>query len=184
MVNRTSAIVRRVATAIVSVSLIAAVAGSTAAKETGPEQTRAQQVRELVLKQREKVLAQIEAIMAGQKDRSQQAASEPAEEPASADEASEPEGEEAEPEGAEIEEAEEAEGDEADAEAEGDEAEEGESEEEDVSELPDTGTGRSHGAETPSSPLMAALGVLAAAGIGMRRRFAQDQRPGTARSGG
>jgi len=183
MVNRTSAIVRRVATAIVSVSLIAAVAGSTAAKETGPEQTRAQQVRELVLKQREKVLAQIEAIMAGQKDRSQQAASEPAEEPASADEASEPEGEasepegeEAEPEGAEIEEAEEAEGDEADAEAEGDEAEEGESEEEDVSELPDTGTGRSHGAETPSSPLMAALGVLAAAGIGMRRRFAQDPR--------
>ncbi len=160
MVNRMSGLLRLVAVVALTMSLMAAVAGSTAAKDSRPEQTRAQQVRELVVKQREKVLAQIEAIFSGQQDRSQHAESAPADESATADEAVEPEGEGAEPEGAEIEEAEEAEG--------------GEGEEEEVSELPDTGTGPSRGAETPSATLMAALGGLAAAGLGVRRRFSQN----------
>jgi len=160
MVKRTSAVVRLVATAVLAVSLTAAAAGPAAAKNTPNDLTRAQQVRELVLKQREKVLAQIAAIMSGETEKSQQDQVEIVEADGVTAEDGEPEG--SEPESEEPE----------DGEAEDGEAEDGEGEDEDVLELPETGVGYPRGADGASSALLAVFGILAAVGLSVRRRFA------------
>lgn len=153
--NHTTALARIILTIVMACSLISAAAGPAAAKETPPELTRAQQVRELVLKQREKVLAHVAAIMAGEKPASEPRQIEPAGEDAATAEDGEPEDGEA-----EVAEPE-------DGEPEGGEDIGGEGEE--VDELPDTGVGRAHDAGGGSSALMVLFGILATIGASARR---------------
>ena len=173
--KRTSTVVRLLVIGMMVVSLTVVAAGPATAQRESHQLTRAQQVRELVLKQREKVLAQIEAIMSGQKAAPEGAQIEPAAsqeadaEGDSAAESSEPDG--GEDEGAEPESGEEA------AEPDGGGEEDGEGEEVDVLELPETGIGPSHGAIGSSPALVAALGALAMVCLCARRWFTAREHP-------
>jgi hypothetical protein len=169
MFKQTSTFVRLLAIFVIGFSLVTVLAQSAAAKREPPPVPTAQQVRELVLKHREDVLARIAAIMSGKKDAGQYAQVEPAPEDGAATEASEPEeteAEAAEPEG------DEAEGEESTAEeAEGaaGESEEGEGADEEVTELPETGIGSPHGIDSAGAVLMAILGLLGGIAVGLRR---------------
>jgi hypothetical protein len=167
--KQTSTVVRLLAIGMMVVSLTVVAADPATAQRESQHLTRAQQVRELVLKQREKVLAQIEAIMSGQKAAegaqiepaaSQEAEAEATEEADSAAESSEPDG-----------------GEDEGAEPDGGGEEDGEGEEVDVLELPETGIGPSHGAIGSFPALAAAFGALAMVCLSARRWFTAREHP-------
>jgi hypothetical protein len=167
MMKRTSAVARPLAIVIMVVSLIVIAAGPASAQRQPPQTMKAQQVRELVLKQREKVLAQIAVIMSGQKAAPEKRQIEPAppEEAQAAE--SESTAESGEPDGGESDGGESVggEGDEG-----GADDEDGDGEAVGVQELPETGVGSAHGANKWSLAFLAGLGGMATVGLGLRRR--------------
>jgi hypothetical protein len=95
---RTFMVMRLVAAFVVALGLSMAVGSPSAAQDDEENgRTAAQEVRELVLKQRERVLAHIAAIMAGGDERAESAETE-ADEAAEGEEAEDGEGEDGEPE--------------------------------------------------------------------------------------
>jgi hypothetical protein len=161
--RQTSAVARLVAIVVMVVSLTSVVASPAVAQREPHPMTKAQQVRELVLKQREKVLAQIEAIMAGKKTTSQDAQTASADEGGATIEASAPDAGEAAGDEAAGDEAAGGEPDAAGGEADGEGV--------DVQELPETGIGISRSANGMSPALLAALGALSMICLGVRRRI-------------
>lgn len=168
--------------------LAAAVAAPAAAQSEPAIPTGAREIRELVLKHRERVLARVDALLAGAGPTSRSGRTDAAKSGGVAEvgdpdgdagtEPTEPEVEAGEPEGGEPEDASaseesEPESDEPeDGAAEDGEPEDGAAEDEEVSELPDTGSGRGspHGIAGTAQGMAAMLGALAALGVGARRQ--------------
>ena len=178
-----SAGARLVATAAMALSLTVAISGPAAAEDEPAELSAAEEVRALVLKQRVKVLAQIDAIFAGNEkeaeaEKFQAEIVEPEDGEAEDGEPEDGEPEDGEPEGGEAED-----GEPEDGEPEGDEGVggeeedgEGEGEDEEVDEMPGTGVGHLAGAGGSLPALIAAAGAFAAGGLSLRRRFGEDAR--------
>jgi len=171
-----------------ALSLTVAISGPVAAEDEADELSAAEQVRELVLKQREKVLAQVAAIFAGEDEEDEPELRE-IEEFEGEDEAEDGEPEDGEPEDGEPEDGEPEDGEPEDGEPEDgvggegeDEEEDGEGEgedegeDEDLSKLPKTGIGQLAGAGGSLPALIAAAGAFAAGGLSLRRRFGDDAR--------
>ncbi len=177
-----SAWARLVATVAMALSLTAAISAPVAAEDEPDDRSAAEEVRELVLKQREKVLAQIAAIMAGEDDDEEPKLREIEEFEGEAEaedgEAEDGEPEDGEPEDGEAEDGEPEDGEPEDGEGVGGEGEDGEEdgegEDEEVNEVPGTGVGHLAGAGGALPALIAAAGAFAAAGLSLRRRFGED----------
>jgi hypothetical protein len=156
-----STILRLVALVVLVCGMVVSAIAPASAEREPPPRTSAQQVRELVWKHREEVLARIGAILHRDKTAESYAQVEPAE-----DEAAEAEDADAEEEDGE---AEDTEGDEGE-EAEGEYGEaEDESAEVEVEELPDAGSGRVRTAASVGAGLISLLSALTAIGLRSRR---------------